>query len=150
MVIIMYEYKISVILVTSNASKSIAGLINSITLQDFKDFELIVIDDASQDDTLNIVRENLKGSSINYRIYLNKESKGLEASRNYAIGLSKGRYIVFVEDDGMLYFYHLSRLWGPLNPDRNSESFKNTRIDLSALDGEVDFLDLIPMILIQF
>ena len=139
MVIIMYEYKISVILVTSNASKSIAGLINSITLQDFKDFELIVIDDASQDDTLNIVRENLKGSSINYRIYLNKESKGLEASRNYAIGLSKGRYIVFVEDDGMLYFYHLSRLWGPLNPDRNSESFKNTRIDLSALDGEVDF-----------
>ena len=48
-------------------------------------------------------------------------------------------YIVFVEDDGMLYFYHLSRLWGPLNPDRNSESFKNTRIDLSALDGEVDF-----------
>ena len=56
MVIIMYEYKISVILVTSNASKSIAGLINSITLQDFKDFELIVIDDASQDDTLNIVR----------------------------------------------------------------------------------------------
>ena len=73
MVIIMYEYKISVILVTSNASKSIAGLINSITLQDFKDFELIVIDDASQDDTLNIVRENLKGSSINYRIYLNKD-----------------------------------------------------------------------------
>lgn len=139
MVIIMYEYKISVILVTSNASKSIAGLINSIALQDFKDFELIVIDDASQDDTLNILRENLKGSSINYRIYLNKESKGLEASRNYAIGISKGRYLVFVEDDGMLYFYHLSRLWGPLNPDRNSESFKNTRIDLSALDGEVDF-----------
>ena len=135
----MYEYKISVILVTSNASRSIAGLINSIALQDFKDFELIVIDDASQDDTLNILRENLKGSSINYRIYLNKESKGLEASRNYAIGISKGRYLVFVEDDGMLYFYHLSRLWGPLNPDRNSESFKNTRIDLSALDGEVDF-----------
>ena len=135
----MYEYKISVILVTSNASRSIAGLINSIALQDFKDFELIVIDDASQDDTLNILRENLKGSSINYRIYLNKESKGLEASRNYAIGISKGRYLVFVEDDGMLYFYHLSRLWGPLNPDRNSESFKNTRINLSALDGEVDF-----------
>ena len=138
-VMIMYDYKISVILVTSNASKSIAGLINSIALQDFKDFELIVIDDASQDDTLKIIRENLRGSGINYRIYLNKEPKGLEFSRNYGIGLSKGRYLVFVEDDGMLYFYHLSRLWGPLNPDRNSESLKNTRIDLSALDAGVDF-----------
>ena len=135
----MYEYKISVILVASNASKTIAGLINSIALQDFRDFELILIDDASEDDTLEIARENLKGSGLTYRIFLNKEPKGPAFSRNYGIGLSKGRYLVFVEDDGMLYFHHLSRMWGPLDPNRNKEGFGNTEINLSALGSDVDF-----------
>jgi len=115
----MYEYKISVILTTYNSSKTIKTLLNSLINQDFNDFELIIVDDKSDDGTVDLIRKNLKKSKLNYSIYVNKHFNGLAFSRNYGISKSKGRYLVFINDTDMVYFNHLSRLYYGVTHDNS-------------------------------
>ena len=59
----MDNIKISIILPVFNEEKYIQTTLDSIFNQDFKDFEVIVIDDGSTDDTLKIVEEKFKNST---------------------------------------------------------------------------------------
>jgi len=87
--------KISVIMPTLNAEKYLKEAIDSILAQTFKNFEFIIIDDNSTDNTLNIINEYK-----DKRIKLIKgKNKGIASALNLGIKCSKGEYIARMDAD---------------------------------------------------
>ncbi|AHG44174.1 glycosyl transferase family 2 [Rhizobium leguminosarum bv. trifolii CB782] len=88
---------VSVIIPTYNRARFIRGAIESVFGQSFSDFELIVIDDGSTDETAKIVGA-LGDNRLNF---IRQENRGRSAARNRAIALARGRYIAFLDSDDM-------------------------------------------------
>lgn len=87
---------ISVLLCTYNDALYIREAIESILSQSFADFEFLIIDDGSTDETATII----KSFSDKRIIYLkNPENKGLEFSKNRGIEVAKGKYIAYLDGD---------------------------------------------------
>lgn len=91
----------SVILNTHNANNTIRKTISSVLGQTFRNFELIIVDDCSTDDTLNIVHEYLDHCDIHYIIIPLQENHGISYSRNIGIDKATGKYIAFIDDDDL-------------------------------------------------
>jgi glycosyltransferase involved in cell wall biosynthesis len=92
----MYMPKVSVIMPAYNCQRYIAESITSVVSQSYEDWELIVVDDCSSDETSLVV-----SSFLDPRICLikNKSNLGGAASRNIAISRAKGRFIAFLDAD---------------------------------------------------
>lgn len=90
--------KVSVILPTYNRASYLYSAIKSVLNQTFKDFEIIIVDDASTDNTKQIIDK-----FDDRRIYYirHKENKGGSAARNTGIKRSKGEFIAFLDDDDL-------------------------------------------------
>ena len=87
--------KVSVILCVYNEEKFIRKAIESILKQSLTDFEVIIVNDGSTDDTLDIIN-----SYDDERIRLiDQPNMGLGASRNRAIELAQGEYVTFLDGD---------------------------------------------------
>ncbi|HEC77248.1 MAG TPA: glycosyltransferase family 2 protein [Thermoplasmatales archaeon] len=92
----MIGEKVSVIIPTYNRSKYLKRAIQSVLEQSHNDIEIIVIDDASTDDTEKIV-QSFNDSRI---IYMrNDERKGANFCRNAGLKIASGNYIAFLDDD---------------------------------------------------
>lgn len=91
--------KISVIIPVFNRSSSIERCIRSVLKQTYQDFEILVVDDASDDDTLNKV-EHIHDSRI--RIFRNLENRNANNCRNIGIKNASGSYIQFLDSDDVL------------------------------------------------
>ncbi|MBN1167442.1 MAG: glycosyltransferase family 2 protein [Methanospirillaceae archaeon] len=114
--------QISVILPTYNRSSIIKNAINSVITQSFTDWELLIIDDCSQDDTASIIEPYLLSyPAIFY--YKNEMNLGLPRSRNKGIKIAKGKYVFFIEDDLVLDKNCLSNLF-----DAVTNSFEKEKI----------------------
>ncbi len=87
---------ISVIIPTYNRGHLINRAIQSILNQSYKDFEIIVVDDGSIDNTKEVI-ESFRDERIRYIHY--KENKGANAARNIGIRAAKGDYIAFQDSD---------------------------------------------------
>lgn len=89
--------KLSVILPAYNAEKYIANSIQSVIRQNFRQIELIIINDGSTDHTRQICE---RFQNEDYRIKLiNSRNKGAGAARNKGLGEAKGDFIAFVDAD---------------------------------------------------
>ncbi len=91
--------KISVIIPTHNRGKTIARAIESVLNQTFQDFEIIVVDDGSKDQTTKTVRGYQKIDKRIKLFCLNKNSGGPAEPRNMGIENAQGEYIAFLDDD---------------------------------------------------
>ena len=87
---------ISIIMPTFQNAKYIGRAIKSVLSQTYKEFELIIIDNYSQDKTQQIV-ESFKDSRIIYQKFSNEGI--ISKSRNLGLNLSKGKYIAFLDSD---------------------------------------------------
>ncbi len=87
---------VSVIIPTYNRAHLIGRAIRSVLNQTYTDFELIVVDDASADNTEEVVK-NIKDPRIRY--IQHKINKGGAATRNTGIKASKGKFIAFQDSD---------------------------------------------------
>ena len=96
--------KFSVIIPTYNRARLIKETISSLLDQSFKDFEVIVVDDGSTDDTRAVVQE-LKDPRV---VYLYKKNGERGAARNYGAQNAKGEYLNFFDSDDTAYDDHLS------------------------------------------
>ena len=89
---------VSIIMPSYNTGKYIKKSIESVLSQTYNNWELIIVDDCSNDDTDNIV------ASFNderIRFFKNSGNKGAAFSRNIALRLAKGEYIAFLDSDDL-------------------------------------------------
>ena len=91
---------VSIVMPAHNSGKYIAESIQSVLAQTYKNWELIIVDDRSVDDTWKIIN-NYADKHDNIRVYQNKENLGAGATRNYAIEKAKGRFIAFLDSDDL-------------------------------------------------
>ncbi len=104
----MNEPFFSAIVTTHNRSGLVARAIESIALQRGASFELIVVDDASTDDTAAVLC-NL-AERIPLRIVMLPTNRGVTAARNEGARAAMGRWIVFLDDDDYLVPEAFSRI----------------------------------------
>lgn len=91
---------ISVIIPTYNRSKFISEAMESVTNQSCSDWELIVVDDFSTDNTEEIVANFiLRHDSTRIKYIKNERKKGVSGARNTGIKYSRGKYIAFLDSD---------------------------------------------------
>jgi len=94
--------KISVIIPAYNVEKYIEKTLKSLKDQTFKDFEAIIINDGSTDNTEKIIKEVLQDTKFQWKL-INRENQGVSAARNRGIIESKGEYLCFLDADD---YYH--------------------------------------------
>ena len=90
------DKKISVIIPTYNSSAYIRRAIESVKKQTYSNWEIIVIDGGSSDNTLNLLKEFDKSK---IKIFYLPKANGLAASRYYGICKSSGSYVAFLDSD---------------------------------------------------
>ena len=95
----MSEYKITVCTPTYNRANLIEGVYNSLKNQTFKDFEWIVVDDGSMDNTKEVIERFIKESDFPIK-YIFQENGGKHRAVNKALDIAKGElFLIFDSDD---------------------------------------------------
>lgn len=98
---------ISIIIPVFNVQNYIKRCIDSILLQSFEDWELLLIDDGSTDNSFEICKKY-----VNEKINLfHKNNGGVSSARNYGLKKSKGDYIVFIDADDYVDKNYLKNLY---------------------------------------
>lgn len=92
------EKLVSIITPTYNCGKFIAETILSVQNQTYKDWEMLIVDDCSNDNTENIVLEFIKKDK-RIKYYRLKENSGAAVARTKAMELAKGYYMAFLDSD---------------------------------------------------
>ncbi|MFC1488308.1 glycosyltransferase family 2 protein [Thermodesulfobacteriota bacterium] len=92
---------VSVVIPVYNYEKYIAAAIESVLLQSFTDWELIIVDDHSSDRTPEIINSYADGKKI--RCFRNEHNLGQFPTHNRGADLAKGRYIKFLHGDDLIY-----------------------------------------------
>jgi glycosyltransferase involved in cell wall biosynthesis len=87
---------VSVVVCVRNGEKYVGGCIESLLNQTFKDYEMVIVDDASNDRTAEII-SRLKDQRI--KCFRNKEWFGIAKSRNIGLKHASGKYIFFTDAD---------------------------------------------------
>lgn len=139
---------ISVIIPLYNKEKSITDTINSVLNQTFKDFELIIVNDGSKDNSLSVVNQ-----FTDKRVkIIDKPNGGVSSARNVGILNAKYEYIAFLDGDDLWAPNHLTEIVKLIEFDesifiyatqfkkiKNKEELKNNIFDTEILI--VDYLD---------
>ena len=116
--------KITVISPVYNGEKYIANLIESLKKQTFKDFEFLLIDDGSTDNTINIAKKKLKKTNIKYKI-INQPNGGQSKARNTGIKNATGDYIVLIDSDDTIQSNYLNNLYKAIKSSNSDVAFCN-------------------------
>ncbi|HKO97823.1 MAG TPA: glycosyltransferase [Pyrinomonadaceae bacterium] len=88
--------QVSVVLPTYNRAQTLERSIRSVLNQTFTDFELIIVDDGSTDESNSILR---KFADLTNVILASRPRRGCSAARNYGIRVARGRYVAFQDSD---------------------------------------------------
>ncbi len=89
--------RFSIIMAAYNSENEIERAIQSVLNQTFKDYEFIVVDDASKDNTNNIVSKY-----SNIKLITHKVNKRAGGARNSGLNIASGEYIIFLDSDDKL------------------------------------------------
>jgi glycosyltransferase involved in cell wall biosynthesis len=101
----------SIIIATYNRANFITKTLQSIIYQEFSDFEVILVDDGSTDQTKEVV-----GPFLSDKVqYFYKQNGERGAARNYGIKKAKGKFLTFIDSDDLMYTNHLQVAYDFLN-----------------------------------
>lgn len=93
------EELISVIMPSYNTASYIAETVQSVLAQTYQNWELIIVDDCSTDDTDEVIKPFLADGRIRY--FKNEKNSGAAVSRNRALREAKGKWIAFLDSDDL-------------------------------------------------
>ncbi|MBN1639415.1 MAG: glycosyltransferase family 2 protein [Ignavibacteriales bacterium] len=114
---------VSVIIPTYNRARLIGRSIQSVLNQTYQDFEIIVVDDGSIDNTREVIKEfQRKDKRINY--IKHDENKGGSAARNTGIKASRGEYIAFQDSDDE---------WLPEKLEKQMKMFEKVSLEIGVI-----------------
>jgi glycosyltransferase involved in cell wall biosynthesis len=116
--------KVSVLMPTYNGAQRIQESIQSVLNQTFQDFELVIVDDGSEDRTEEVVR-SLGAPRVRY---IRTEHRGLAAALNTAQQHAGGRYLAYLDDDDVYYPEHLARLVPVLDTSDAAMVYSKSRL----------------------
>ena len=109
----MIKGLVSIIIPVYNSVDGIAGCLDSILAQTYPDFEVIIVDDGSEDGSTQLCQEYAERDA---RIQvLTKKNEGVSAARNQGIKLAKGEFLQFVDSDDCLYPSFCEKMTSYLN-----------------------------------
>jgi len=92
--------EISVIIPIYNVASYIEVCLASLVTQSYTDFELVLVDDCSSDDSISLARSVLfEYPNVTFQLIAHVKNRGLSAARNTGIKAAKGKYLVFVDSD---------------------------------------------------
>ena len=108
--------EVSIIMITYNMGKYIGEAIESVLNQSYKNFELIILDDASIDNTQEIISQF---DDKRIRVFQSKENKGIPYMRNWGIELMRGKYMAILDSDDIAPPYRIQEQYDYMeaNPD---------------------------------
>lgn len=89
----------SIIIPLYNKEKYISKTLDSVLQQDFEDYEVVICDDGSTDNSVDYINRNYQSSRIRL---INKENGGPSSARNSGVAVAKGEWIVFLDADDLL------------------------------------------------
>jgi len=99
---------VSIVMCTYNRASKLVRAIESVVAQTYKDWELIIVDDASTDDTQNTIAAYKESNEIERLVYIkNNQNRGVSYSRNIGLSQVSGEYVAFLDSDDEWYYYHL-------------------------------------------
>jgi len=98
---------VSIIMPSYNTGKYIKESIKSVLNQTYINWELIIVDDSSTDNTDSVVKPYLEDERIKY--LKNEKNSGAAVSRNYALREAKGKWIAFLDSDDLWHPEKLER-----------------------------------------
>lgn len=152
--------KISVIVPVYNVEKYLHECIGSILTQTFTDFELILVNDGSQDNSGSICDEY--ASKDNRITVIHQENQGQAAARNTAVAIATGEWIHFVDSDDLIHPQMLEILYGAVDEttqismcgvykgDNLSENFFSPKIDYRFKKHPINEEQLVEMYLDRY
>lgn len=109
--------KVSVVIPAYRAADKIGRAVESVGRQTFTDLEVIVVDDASQDDTAETATLHLKRSGLRHQIIVQPRNGGPAAARNAGVRAATGEYIAFLDADDYWLPEKLARQVAVLDAD---------------------------------
>jgi glycosyltransferase involved in cell wall biosynthesis len=127
----MAPVKVSVCIPTYNGAEFIAAAIQSVLDQGFTDFELIVVDDCSTDDTMDIVRSF---ADPRIQCHQNKERLGIPTNWNRSLSFARGEYVCLFHQDDVMLPENLERKVRVLDADQ-TVSFVHSKAELLVDDS---------------
>lgn len=144
---------VSIYLPTRNRCKLLGAAVNSVLRQDFRDFELIIVDDASSDETAQFLTA-LASKDARVRFFRNDQPQGAAASRNTGIRAATGAFVTGLDDDdefeaqrlsAFLDFWSAFPRYGAATSCLFSQevlTIEGKEVEFSCKRGTVQFSDL--------
>ncbi len=126
----MNEKLVSVVLPAYNSSKYIEYTVSSLINQTYKNIEIIIINDGSKDNTLEIIND-LAAKDSRIKVYNNSSNHGLSYTTNKGISLAKGEYIVQADHDDLSLPNRIEVCYNYLENNQ----------DISGVSGRVKHID---------
>lgn len=125
---------ISIIIPLYNVSQYVATCINSVLSQSYRPLEIILVDDASTDDSLNRAMKTCHSDfSVKTKALIHSKNKGQSAARNLGLLNSEGKYIFFLDSDDILLPHCISTLFSSI--ERNDVALVMADIERLESDG---------------
>ena len=107
---------VSVIIPVYNAQEGIKQCLDSLLNQSFTDFEIILLNDGSTDNSLEVIKKYAADNDF-IRV-IDKENEGVAKTRNKGIQLANGKYIVFIDNDDFVDSDYLERFYNAIDQEQ--------------------------------
>lgn len=125
--------KASIIIANFNGESYLNRCLDAVLKTTFKDFEIILVDDGSTDESLKIIQEYEK-KDRRIKILKNEVNLGASASRNKAIKNANGNFLVFLDNDTEVKSNWLTELIKPMEDDKTIGGVQALLLDFKNRD----------------
>ena len=122
--------KTDIILPIYKSNDKVFEAINSVLVQTYSNWHLYIIDDASQDNSLEIIQDKYKINSDKITYFQFNKNKRAAACRNFVVKKGNGEFIAFIDQDDA---------WLPDKLEQQVNYFRNNNVDV--IHGNVQFID---------